>query len=355
MAKTRKSKNYSGILYFYVHLVTEIICFYLLRTKIDDIWLLWLIPFIYDFLAFVPQILFGAISDRFAKIPFGIIGVLLMMASIVAFQFFGELTVPIVCVLALGNAAVHVNGAEVTLRSGQGKMTPAASFVAGGSFGVITGTILSTCMPVWPLYTFAISMFPIILLAEKYRIETAHIKNPCKDFNFANLKMPLWELTIAVVFVVIVRGFIAYSIPTSWNKSITQAIVLFFTMGIGKALGGVLIDHIGIRKTIYISILGAIPFLLFGNEEMEVSLIGVMMFSMTMAITLAILVSRYQQNPGVAFGFTTVGLTLGTIPIFYFRITDLVVNDIIIVITSLICLFILLKTTRKEKNVKHIR
>ena len=127
-----------------------------------------------------------------------------------------------------------------------------------------------------------------------------------------------------------------------------QTVALFAFMGVGKALGGILIDKIGIRKTIYISMLGAIPFLLSGNELMMVSLVGVMFFSMTMAITLAILVSTYRDNPGVAFGFTTVGLAIGAMPIFFFRITDLLLNDIIIVIMSIMCLYILLKVTKKE-------
>ena len=45
---------------------------------------------------------------------------------------------------------------------------------------------------------------------------------------------------------------------------------------------------------------------------MIVSLIGVAMFSMTMSITLAILVSVLKKKPGLAFGLTTIGLWLIT-------------------------------------------
>ena len=111
-------------------------------------------------------------------------------------------------------------------------------------------------------------------------------------------------------------------------------------------------DTIGIRKASFISTIGAIPFLVFGNQVMLVSLIGVMMFSMTMAITLSVLVSAFQKNPGVAFGFTTVGLALGSFPMFFFRITDLWVNGIIVVVASFVCFLALLKITKKEvKNV----
>ena len=60
-----------------------------------------------------------------------------------------------------------------------------------------------------------------------------------------------------------IRGYIGYGLPTSWNKTITQSVILYFTMGIGKALGGILTDILGIRKIAVISTIGSIPFLFF--------------------------------------------------------------------------------------------
>ena len=59
---------------------------------------------------------------------------------------------------------------------------------------------------------------------------------------------------------------------------------------------------------------------------MIISLLGVMMFSMTMPITLAILVSVLKNRPGLAFGLTTIGLFLGTAPIFFIKIKKNVRN-----------------------------
>ena len=119
-------------------------------------------------------------------------------------------------------------------------------------------------------------------------------------------------------------------------------------MGIGKALGGILIDTIGIRKTSIISTILAIPFLCFGNNYMLISLIGVMFFSMTMSVTLAILVSCLKKSPGLAFGLTTIGLFLGTVPIFFFKLSQ-TINIILIITLSILCLIILLGITRKKE------
>ena len=81
---------------------------------------------------------------------------------------------------------------------------------------------------------------------------------------------------------------------------------------------------------------------------MVISLIGVMFISMTMAITLAILVSVLKKTPGLAFGFTTIGLFLGTAPIFFVEITNNYLNLGMIIFMSFVCTFILMNILNKE-------
>lgn len=81
---------------------------------------------------------------------------------------------------------------------------------------------------------------------------------------------------------------------------------------------------------------------------MILSLIGVMLFSMTMAITLAIIVSAIKKNPGIAFGFTTIGLFIGTLPIFFFGIRDLLSSILLILIIGLLANLILLIISKEE-------
>ena len=81
---------------------------------------------------------------------------------------------------------------------------------------------------------------------------------------------------------------------------------------------------------------------------MSISLIGVMFFSMTMAITLGMLASIFKKNPGLAFGYTTIGLFLGTAPIFFFKIYSLSINIILLAVSSVICSILLGLTLKKE-------
>ena len=343
-----KQKNIAcGYLYFYIHFITEIACFYFLSKVTNGSRIVWLIPFIYDGLAFVPQSLIGYINDLNPKLKTGIIGTILLVISYIIYILFNQVIISLV-ILCLGNAFIHISGAECTLRNSNGKLSHPAIFVGGGSFGVITGKLLSNILNPILIIPLIITMIPFILLADTY---TNYNEKETK-FNYINKKIPLNLIVFLTVFIVIVRGYMGYGIPTSWNKTTLQTVILFFSMGIGKCLGGILSDAYGIKKISTISTLLAIPFLCFGNNIMIISLIGVMMFSMTMSITLAILTSVYKSKPGLAFGFTTIGLFLGTAPIFFIKISQ-TINIIFIISLSTICciiLNILLKDGVKDGN-----
>lgn len=338
----------TGYLYFYIHFVVEVICFYTLTKLLGDSIFLWIAPFMYDAFAFVPQSLIGYISDKYPKINIGIIGTILLLIGLITCNLHILGYIPLI-ILCLGNACLHVSGAETTLRASNGKLSHSAIFVAGGSFGVITGKLLGTLnFSYLFLVLLGLTMIPFILLADEYRKEADKQKQPCKNFNYINKKINPFIIILLAVFVVIVRGYMGYGIPTSWNKTVFQTILLYFAMGTGKALGGILSDWIGIRKTAVISILLALPFLLFGDDLMLISLIGVLMFSMTMSITLAILVSVLKNKPGLAFGLTTIGLFLGTVPIFFIKLSKLY-NCIVIGVFSIICIIIMLNILRKDE------
>ena len=340
------NKNILGYLYFIIHFIAEITSFYILTLYTNND-LIWILALLYDFIAFVPQGLLGYLRDKGLKINFATIGLLLTTLSLLLFNFnINEILV--ILILSIGNCMIHIQGAETTLRSSKGKISPSAIFVSGGSFGVITGKVLATYnIPIYLIIIINLLMIIPIIICNKY----SHLINDknLDKYNFSNKKINSKTIIALAVFVVIVRSFMGYGIPTTWNKTLIQAVYLYCAMGLGKAIGGLLIDSIGIKKTALISTIGALPFLLLGNNIMTISLIGIMMFSMTMAITLGIIVSELKKYPGVAFGLTTLGLFLGALPIFFFRINTVLTSYIIITSLTIISTIILIKICRKEK------
>lgn len=322
-------------------MVIEIICFYILSKFIGGRYLLWIIPLLYDCLAFMPQGLIGYLSDKYPKLKVGLIGSILAIISLILFEINANIFL-VISILCMGNAFIHIDGAEITLRNSNGKLSDAAIFVAGGSFGVFMGKYLGSNKYSYLLILLiGITLIPTTILGDTYRKLNA--KNECRNYNYANKKMDPMIIVLLATLVVMVRGYMGYGIPTSWNKTTLQSIMLYSFMGVGKILGGVFIDKIGMKKTAYISVLGALPFLCFGDKIMVVSLIGVMLFSMTMAVTLGLIVSVLKEKPGVAFGYTTIGLFLGTVPIFFFKFTTVLSNCVLISILSIVCILILNK------------
>lgn len=308
--------------------------------------IVWLIPFIYDAFAFVPQGIFGYISDKFPKLKLDLIGIGFLFISYIILIFTSLSVYYSLFILCLGNCMLHISGAEATLKTSKGKLSPSAIFVSGGSFGVVSGRLLYRFnLPIYFILPLILSMIPFAMLAKEYENE-----NKDKELKHNYVKENISPIVILFValFIVIIRGYVGYGIPTSWNKSIIQNVLLFSFMGIGKALGGILSDLYGIRKVGILSTLIAIPFLSFGDNIMVISLIGVMFFSMTMAITLGMLASIFKKHPGLAFGYTTIGLFLGTAPIFFVRVIGLANNIILIVISSIICSLLLGLTLKKE-------
>ena len=355
--KTLQSKNIaSGWLYFYIHFVTEVICFYTLSIQVGDSIFLWAFPLMYDALAFVPQSLVGILSDKYPKIKLGSIGLFFLMLAGLMFWILPGLSPYIsLIVLCIGNALVHINGAEVTLRSSNGKLSHSAIFVAGGSFGLITGRVLAgEGVPYWFVIALVFTAFPFSLLAESYREKSDKEKYcPCENFDYVNLKISPSLIVFLAVFIVVVRGYMGYGIPTTWKKTVIQSIIFYFAMGVGKALGGIFADSFGVKKTAIISACSAVPFLLAGNNYMIISIIGVMLFSMTMSITLAMLVSVFKNTPGLAFGWTTIGLFLGTAPIFFFRINTFFANSLIIVLFTAFSVAAMCIVLRKDEKTQY--
>ncbi|MBR3415585.1 MAG: hypothetical protein IKH09_02655 [Clostridia bacterium] len=340
-----------GFLYFYVHFVTEVICFFVLGKLVGTNLDLWVLYLFYDMLAFVPQGIVGYVSDRFPKIPFGIIGLVLLAAAL-PLQRFVPFPYASLVVLCLGNACTHIDGAEATLRVSHGSLSPSAIFVAGGSFGVVTGQLLAqNAFPRWILIPLAATAIPFSILGGMMRRDADKASPvPCAGFNYARKSVGAVFLILAVVFIIATRGYMGYGIPTSWKKTAWQTVLLFAAMGFGKALGGVFSDLFGARRVAFFSAAAALPFLLFGDDLIVVSLIGVMFFSMTMSVTLAVLVSVLKKTPGLAFGLTTIGLFVGSAPVFFIRFTSFAANCILIAVLTCICLLLTVTVMRKDTD-----
>lgn len=340
----KKTVNPLSWTYFIIHALVEVICFAALYNKLG-LGLTFTIAFCYDFFAFVPQAIFGELSNRFPKLDIGSLGVLLMGLSFILLNrekptlyLYGILF------LGLGNALLHEAGAIATILVSEGHLFPSALFVSGGSFGLIIGqTIGKAGLHTYWLLLPLVIIEILVLLSNKHWL---HAQRKVPDFHITQAQHSHRLIIIVAFLVTTVRSYIGYAIPISWNKTLWQAFLLFFVMGMGKAMGGYWADKYGAQKVGVFSTLFCIPFLIIGKNIMVLSIIGVFLFSLTMSICFGMLLSIIKDNPGLAFGITTIGLFLGVCPVLFVGSMGYLVDSILIIVLSLLSALGLYKTLR---------
>ena len=335
-------RNKNGVYYFIVHACVETICFYLLRLHYP-LMLAGTIAFVYDFFAFLPQGLIGKFIEDHKKLPYETIGNVLMMAAIfLVASPIHPVHVGGYVVLGIGNAIMHECGALATVTESEGKIFPSALFVSGGGVGIVIGQTMGiNQVSVWFLLIPAV-ISEVCALAARKSVR----KGVYPVFDVVNQKYSAGIILIVAFLVTAVRSYLGYAIPISWNKELWQTILLFGIMGLGKALGGYFVDRFGARRVALVSTLADVPFLIFGDKLMVVSVIGVFFFSMTMSITFAMCLSVIKFSPGLAFGVTTAALFIGLVPAFFVRF-NIYVNAVMIVVFSIVCCILLSKTLKK--------
>ena len=383
-----KDINYRAAFgYAFIHFSMEVLCFFFLYEIFGESRLWWSIAVIYDTIAFAGQVPVGAFCEKHPGFHPGVWGAVLLMSGAavgigakvfsaeeaVLFRDAGFVTAVFAALLAVsvGNALLHISGALVTLRASGGRLSECGIFVGGGAFGVITGrllgsgtvTISALRMPKGTDLTFLVPYLlmgiSLILILKLDRIvfgsksageqtgaidknggalegcgDMSFTKQPCMQDIAAN--RPVAAIVLILAGVVAVRSYISNGIPLQWKQTVFETVMLYVAMGIGKMAGGVLSDLFGARRTGVVSCLLAVPLLLLGNEHMWISLAGILLFSMTMAIALGGIVSVMPSNPGVAFGITTFALFTGTIPVFFMNMPAANVTNILLAVLSLL-------------------
>ena len=336
-----------GVCYFFVHALVEIVCFTILSGYFSASGgLLWGAALLFDFFAFVIQGPIGDLNRRFKTLDIGSIGAALMLVGVLTITGSADaLSILGLVLLALGNAFLHVSGAVSTTVLSGGRLLHSALFVAGGSFGVVTGQFLGGVLHLsrfWLILPLA--AVEVLVLLTNRRWLKRDVSYPVFDL----VKNPDRHsaVCLAAFAVTAVRSFIGYAIPISWKKELWQSFFLFGMMGLGKALGGYLADRFGARRTGVWSTVLCIPFLLFGKDLMLVSVFGVFCFSLTMSITFGMLLSVIRESPGSAFGVTTAALFAGLLPVFLFGSFGYLINGILIVILSLGSAYVLNRTLK---------
>ncbi|MCR5182799.1 MAG: hypothetical protein K6D56_07215 [Clostridia bacterium] len=286
---------------------------------------------LYNILAFGLQSVIGALVDRFPKLQkiVGIEGTDLMLIPLIMIWIWRTEVISWAALIIAGilNACFHVGGGVDVIRNSGGRITPSGIFVSSGALGVVTGTVLGrsgqgallpiliVCVAIAVLY-FTTDNWAKDFVACSREGRKCEITAPLKEYvHFDLLKRnAVPALAVACMFfAVLIRSYGGFIWPFGFDRTGYLILLVPCASCLGKALGGIAADRFGALETAVVSLLISAILFFTGDGSWVIMGISLLLFNMAMPITLAGLVNAMPEDPGFAFGLSTLALLLGYI------------------------------------------
>jgi FSR family fosmidomycin resistance protein-like MFS transporter len=225
-------------------------------------------------------------------------------------------------------------------------MARSGVFVSSGALGVAFGTLAgrSGVLPVYIPVGILLLCLAALYVVYADRMKTKDTKT---IFSVVNHNINYATIILLASLSIIVRSYAGAILPTEWRT--TTILFLFPAIGafLGKASGGFLADKIGIKATAVLSLLSAAGLGAFGYSIQWVYLIAIILFNISMSITLCAIASVLPLHPGLAFGITAFALLVGNVPTFFIVAKPAPLIFMVLTIMSAMCLLYVLKGRSK--------
>jgi FSR family fosmidomycin resistance protein-like MFS transporter len=264
----------------------------------------------YDLLAFAGQVPFGWLIDRFAlRRGAAVTGLVLSALALVAGGAAGS---RVVLLAGAGNALFHVGAGAMVLAGSRGRAAPAGIFVAPGALGLGLGILLgrkALLAPLWPFYFAIAAACAAVLLVAKRTALAGDEAQPA-----ALRRGEIVAILALLSFSVAVRSLVGTVACDGCSRSFFLLLVLPLVAFTGKLTGGLLADRFGWIDLAMVALLASAPLLAFADGDLWLALPGLLIFQMTMPVTLAAALRALPAWPGFGFGVLCFALVAGTLP-----------------------------------------
>ncbi len=207
-----------------------------------------------------------------------------------------------VILAGIGNACYHVGGGRDSLIKSK-NMLRLGIFVAPGAIGICLAPLLHKNNILFTLAIVATGLCSLSALLINSR-----------DLPQKSAHKPHISTSVLMFLVVIARSFGGMCMQTPWKIGL-WAVGACIASAAGKALGGLVADHFGGKRTAIFSLLFSAVLFCLPNLVVA-GILGVLLFNMTMPITLRKGADALQGLEGFAFGLLTLALFLGYLPSF---------------------------------------
>ena len=311
--------------YSAAHFVVDFSCAFLMFRTISQSpdWYICLL--VYNFCAFAMQMPIGIIADKLNRNHLVACAGCLLVAS-----GYGLTSLPLAATIAigLGNGMFHIGGGIDILNISGKKCSALGIFVSPGAFGVYFGTILGRGnASVAPLNLLILLTVAGLILAVRRIWGDAYITNaPFSPEASLSGRMvtesrsrlasiaPMLVVATCFFLVVCLRSFVGLSVNFPWRGAGYWGLALVCASAFGKTAGGFLSDRFGTVSTAVCTLgLSALLFLI--PQIPAAGVAAILLFNMTMPITLWGTAKLFPGAKGFSFGMLTFALFLGFLPV----------------------------------------
>jgi FSR family fosmidomycin resistance protein-like MFS transporter len=272
---------------------------------------------LYNVVAFAGQAPAGLLADRLTWYgPLAALGV--AMAALALFIGTKHIIVAIV-VIATGNALFHVGAGAQVLQSSGGRSTESGVFVGPGAVGLFVGAWLAgqSGLPNrWIIAGALLLSVPFLLyLSRRLSRRQGDVE------SLPSPPLPSKALTLALLCAILllgsvtVRALVGGAVAGSWRGVDTTVLMgLAMAACCGKMLGGFFSDRLGWARTSVTALLLSLPLVTYLVLEPVAAIAGMLIFQMTMPVTLKAVHHLMPERPGLSFGLPCVALIVGSLP-----------------------------------------
>ena len=288
------------LIYSFAHFAVDLGCAFAMFSACESDPIHYLL---YNFCAFAMQMPMGLLADVLGRNRrFALIGTLLVsvVCCLPAFGLIGAV------VLGLGNGLFHIGGGLDVLNLSEDQAAPLGVFVSPGAYGVYLGTLLGSggCSPLPILAGLLLACGGMLLVCRPERLP----RNTPLELPGPSV-LPCAALLFLVVVLRSYGGMAAsFEWKTGlWSFAAVSAVVF------GKTLGGFLSDRFGLFRAAAVS-LGLCAALFCFSVRAVPGVLALLLFNMTMPMTLFALAKVMPGSKGFSFGLLTFALFCGFLP-----------------------------------------
>ena len=265
----------------------------------------WTVLLLYNACAFAMQMPIGLLSDLWNRNRIvAAIGCVLVAAA------YPLASVPLLSavVAGLGNGAFHVGAGLEVLNSSGNRAGPLGVFVSPGAIGLYLGTAYASFWRehIWIVFLLLALCLAASACSERKNLLSESGNADCSVSLEKGMLLPL----ICLALVVVLRSALGFT--NAFSTQMTPKMIAALCVAGGKAIGGVLDDCFGIKRVSVLSLAACMTVLLIPGDAAK--LVALLLFNMTMPLTLWGAARYLKQAKGFSFGLLTFALFLGLLP-----------------------------------------